>query len=48
MMIYPNRTHGINEGRFATQHMRNTFIKFIEGIVLPAQERLKSPDLKTV
>ena len=30
MMIYPNRTHGINEGEGTTQHVRNTFIKFIE------------------
>ncbi|MFV8345933.1 DPP IV N-terminal domain-containing protein [Flavobacterium sp. ZB4P13] len=29
LMIYPNRTHGINEGEGTSQHLANTFMKFI-------------------
>lgn len=29
LMIYPNRTHSINEGEGTSQHLGNTFIKFI-------------------
>ena len=30
LMIYPNRTHGINEGPGTIEHLAATFRKFIE------------------
>jgi len=30
LMVYPNRTHGINEGKGTSEHVAKTFVKFIE------------------
>jgi dipeptidyl-peptidase-4 len=30
LMIYPNRTHSINEGEGTSQHLAHTFEKFVD------------------